>query len=167
MVPCTPGHTDLRPVRPGVTSIQGLWPCADLRPAGHVGLFLALCRPAACWSCRLVSGIVQTCGLLHAPFAYWYRVTVCLLLMSLYTCFGVVFSHKQFSTDYIVIAPRLLKLVGLVRQVVDKFHELSVDGLVLADGLREGHVDDSLVIVANHDIALAFHQSIDGCSAHA
>ncbi|MBR7011835.1 MAG: hypothetical protein IKI10_02960 [Muribaculaceae bacterium] len=33
------------------------WPCADLRPAGHVGLFLALCRPAACYMRRLPIGI--------------------------------------------------------------------------------------------------------------
>ena len=31
--PVSPGHTDLRPVRPGVTSSQGLWPCTGLRPA--------------------------------------------------------------------------------------------------------------------------------------
>ena len=30
--PVSPGHTDLRPVRPGVTSSQGRWPCQGLRP---------------------------------------------------------------------------------------------------------------------------------------
>ena len=38
----SPGPTDLRPVRPGVSTIQGRWPCAGLRPA------LTLRQLAAC-----------------------------------------------------------------------------------------------------------------------
>lgn len=44
--------------------------------------------------------------------------------------------------------------------------QVAVDGFVILDGLDEGHIDDFVVLDADHHVALVVKKCIDRCGAH-
>ena len=52
------------------------------------------------------------------------------------------------------------------REDLDRIEQVAVDRLVVADGLGERHVDEFVVLDADHDVALTLQQGVDGRFAH-
>lgn len=58
-------------------------------------------------------------------------------------------------------------LRGSDGEAAEGVEQVAVDGLVVFDGLHEGHVDDFVVFDADHHVALVVEQGVDGGSSHA
>ena len=55
-----------------------------------------------------------------------------------------------------------LNSLSLDRQFSQYIYKVFLDGFVILDGLREGNVYHFIVVNAYHDIALSFHDGVDG-----
>lgn len=55
-----------------------------------------------------------------------------------------------------------LNCLSLDRQFSQYIYKVFLDGFVILDGLREGNVYHFIVVNAYHDIALSFHDGVDG-----
>lgn len=55
-----------------------------------------------------------------------------------------------------------LNCLSLDRQFSQYIYKVFLDGFVILDGLREGNVYHFIVVNAYHDIALSFHDCVDG-----
>ena len=56
---------------------------------------------------------------------------------------------------------------GLDREDAHQVDRRAVDGLGMAHGLGEGHIDDLPVLNTDHHVALPLHEGFDGRLAHA
>ena len=52
-------------------------------------------------------------------------------------------------------------------ETAEGLKKLTVDGLVVFDGLGEGHIDDLVIADADHHVALFFKKSVDSGCSHA
>ena len=69
-------------------------------------------------------------------------------------------NHKHVclpSTVYLITVVLLSN-----RQFSQYIYKVFLDGFVILDGLREGNVYHFIVVNAYHDIALSFHDGVDG-----